>query len=244
MTFITPNWPAPKHIHAYTTTRKGGVSMAPYDAFNLGDHVEEPIDVVNQNRRLLKTKLNLINEPIWIQQTHSTIALEAKPSHLYKEADATYTNLAEQACVILTADCLPILLCNQTGTHIAAIHAGWRGLAHGVIESTLDALALPNETWLAWLGPAISAKHYEVGEEVRTAFLQITPEAEHAFTPSPNNRWLADLYALATVRLQKKGITQIYGGEYCTYSDQEQFYSYRRDGQKTGRIATLIWKQS
>lgn len=239
--FIQPTWPAPDNIRAYTTTRIGGVSLAPYHEFNLGEHVEDNPLHVSTNRDLLKKRLELSNDPIWIKQTHSTIALEATPENREQEADATFTRQKNIACLVMTADCLPILLCNQQGTEVAAIHAGWRGLAHGVIESTIQALTTPHQEILAWLGPAISLRHFEVGDEVRAAFLKITPKAEDAFTPSPNQRWLADLYLLARIRLQNQGITQIYGGEYCTFSDKEQFYSYRRDGEKTGRMASLIW---
>jgi YfiH family protein len=238
--FITPTWPAPKNIHAYTTLRHGGLSEKPYDCFNLAQHVGDQPEHVQANRQLLKKELNLLIEPIWLQQTHSTIAVKATPENREMEADASYTNQAHHTCVVLTADCLPLLVCNRDGTHIAAIHAGWRGLLNGVIESTLHALSLPPEELLVWLGPAIGPAHYETGDEVREQFIHQHPNAINAFSPSPNNRWLADLYALARLRLYHFGITAIYGGELCTYADN-RFYSYRRDGGKTGRIATLIW---
>jgi len=238
---LEPRWPAPRHIKACITLRTGGVSPAPYAQFNLGDHVGDKPEHVIANREILKNKLALPHEPIWIQQTHSIIAVEATPENTRKEADASYTSQPNQTCVILTADCLPILVCNKNGTHIAAIHAGWRGLANGVIEATLAKLNVPPEDLLVWLGPAISAKHYEVGHEVRDQFLSIQPNATHAFTPSPNQRWLADLYELARLRLKNIGVTTTYGGEYCTYSDKNLFYSYRRDGKETGRMASLIW---
>lgn len=241
MQTIKPNWPAPNNILAYTTLRTGGVSKPPYGSFNLGDHVGDNEEAVANNREQLQSSLHLSMEPIWIRQTHSTIAIEALPQHRFQEADAAYTHQTHHPCIVLTADCLPILLCHRLGTHVAAIHAGWRGLANGVIESTLAALNLPPEDLLIWLGPAISVMHYEVGNEVRDIFLRETPTAEHAFLPSPNQRWFADMYEIARARLQQRGITQIYGGDYCTYRDKELFYSYRRDGGKTGRMASLIW---
>lgn len=238
---IKPNWPAPPHVKAYTTLRSGGVSAAPFDTFNLAQHVNDNAANVNKNRAILKNELALANDPIWIQQTHSTIVLPATSENRGKEADASFTDQANQVCVVLTADCLPLLICNREGNKVAAVHAGWRGLAHGIIENTLKALAIPASDLLVWLGPAISQKNYEVGEEVRNFFLTSNPEAESAFTPSPNQRWLADLYALARLRLKKIGITEVYGGDYCTYEDATKFFSYRRDGDKTGRMASLIY---
>jgi YfiH family protein len=242
--FIQPKWPAPAHIKACTTLRTGGVSQHPYDQFNLGDHVGDRLEHLIQNREILKNNLGLTQEPIWIRQTHSTIAIEATTENAGKEADASFTNQANQTCIILTADCLPILLCHRDGNTVAAIHAGWRGLANGIIENTLEKIQSPREDWLVWLGPAISSKCYEVGDEVREQFIRHMPQAETAFHPSPNKRWMADLYELARMRLRNEGIQQIYGGEYCTYSDPTLFYSYRRDGEKTGRMASLIWIDS
>jgi polyphenol oxidase len=239
--FIRVNWPAPHTIKAYTTTRLGGISTAPYDQFNLGDHVGEPLEQTTANRELLKQKLQLPGDPVWIQQTHGITTIEAKPAHTGQEADASFTQQSGIVCAVLTADCLPVLLCNRQGTQVAAIHAGWRGLANGVIESALKALELPPDDILVWLGPAISSNHFEVGDEVRDQFITFMKEAASAFSPSPNQRWMADLYLLARLRLQKQGITQIYGGEYCTYTDKHLFYSYRRDGAATGRMASLIW---
>lgn len=239
--FLQPNWPAPEHIKACTTLRTGGVSRAPYHEFNLAQHVGDNEESVRTNRDLLKTTLQLPNEPIWINQTHSTITTQATPEQRDQEADASYTHDSNQTCVVLTADCLPILFCNQKGTYVAAIHAGWRGLLHGIIESTLNASKASANELLAWLGPAISAPNYEVGEEVREQFLNQDTDNEVAFSPSVNGRWLADLYALARIRLNKQGIKAIFGGDFCTFADPNRFYSYRRDGSRTGRMATLIW---
>jgi YfiH family protein len=242
-TFLQPVWPAPKHIKAYTTLRQGGVSPPPYDQFNLADHVGDNRECVKANRTLLKNTLRLPQEPIWIKQTHSTLAIEALPQHTGKEADASFTHTANQICVVQTADCLPLLLCNRQGTHVAAIHAGWRGLLHGIIEETVKALHLPADEMLAWLGPAIGPTAFEVGNEVRDAFIKTDAYAVEAFIPH-QDRWLANIYLLAKQRLHRLGIAPIYGGEYCTYSDKEHFFSYRRDGEKTGRMATLIWIDS
>ena len=238
---LLPNWPAPQNIKAYTTLRSGGVSAAPFDTFNLATHVGDNSQHVEKNRDQLKKILNLPADPIWIEQTHSTIVLPALPQNRNKSADATFTNQVNQVCVVLTADCLPILLCDRAGTHVAAIHAGWRGLSNGIIENTLQVMHIPSNNLLAWLGPAIGPNYFEVGNDVRDSFLDFDPSAVTAFKPCTNNRWLADIYQLARLRLQKQDITAIYGGEYCTYSEQDRFFSYRRDQQKTGRIATLIW---
>lgn len=239
--FIASNWPAPKSIKAFSTLRLGGVSQPPFEQFNLAEHVgDDPLHVQANRNRLLKA-LQLPNEPIWINQTHSTIAIKAIPENRNREADASFTDQTNQVCVVLTADCLPILVCNRQGTHVAAIHAGWRGLLNGIIETTLQGLQLPNNELLVWLGPAISQKKYEVGKEVRDQFLAIHPEMDSAFLPSTQERWLADLYALARIRLLKAGVTAVFGGEFCTYSDATHFYSYRREGSRTGRMATLIW---
>lgn len=239
MNFIKPNWSAPNNVHAFTTTRLGGVSQAPYDSFNLADHVGEDEAIVAANRAILKTALSLPNEPIWLEQTHSTIVLPATPNNRGKKADAAFTNAPNQVCAIATADCLPILLCNKTGTHVAAIHAGWRGMAHGIIENTVTALQTKN--LCVWLGPAIGPSEYEVGEEVKQEFISADPNATTAFTPSPQGRWLANLYQLARLRLQRLGINEIFGDDYCTFTDKNLFYSYRRDGAKTGRMVSLIW---
>ena len=240
--FIQPNWPAPPWVKAYTTLRSGGVSTAPYHDFNLAMDIGDPPKHVEQNRLILQEKLQLPAEPIWIKQIHSDTVITASVENKYKQADASFSKEQDQVCTVLTADCLPILLCNRQGTFVAAIHAGWRGLNKGIIEKTVVAIQSEPDEILAWLGPAISQKHFEVGEEVRSSFIQQDPTAESAFIPSESGRWLGDLYALARLQLKKLGITAIYGGEYCTFIDKDKFYSYRRDAQKTGRMASLIWR--
>ncbi len=221
MDYITANWPAPKNIHAYTTTRTG-----------FGDRTD---------KLKLQQLLSLPQDPIWLTQVHGTEVVVASPENTAVAADASYTNDRNQPCVILTADCLPVLICNKQGTHIAAIHAGWRGLAHGIIERTIQTLNLPSSDLLVWLGPAIGPSKFEVGADVFTEFTAHSSEAEKAFVSMPNGKWLANLYLLARQRLLACGVTQISGGDYCTYSQDEMFFSYRRDKGETGRMASVIW---
>ncbi len=228
-TYIQPNWPAPPHIKAYTTLRNSGVSTTNEDKNN------------RINLDFLVQLLALPNKPIKINQTHSTIALPALPENQNKEADAIFTSHPNQVCLVSTADCLPVLLTNRQGTTVAAIHAGWRGLANGIIPKTIQTLNLPGSDLFAWLGPAISQPCYEVGHEVREQFLDKDPASASAFIPSVNARWLANLYAIARLQLTKLDVTAIYGGDHCTYSDKTRFFSYRGDGMILGSMATLIW---
>ncbi len=237
---ITPNWAAPPQVKAYTTTRYGGVSQPPYNALNLADHVGDDAPAVAMNRAILQETLQLPTEPIWLKQVHGIQAVTAQPKHRDCLADAAYTNELEHICVVLTADCLPVLFCNRQGTWVAAVHAGWRGLAGGILETTVQYFPGTSQDILVWLGPAIGPHAFEVGAEVRQAFIHVLPQAEEAFTPNRNGTWLANLYQLARQRLIHQGITHIYGGDFCTYSEQNRFYSYRRD-QVTGRMASLIW---
>jgi len=239
---IIPEWPAPAHVHAYTTLRTGGVSKGPYDSFNLGESSGDDLLNVQSNRNLLKEMIKIPSEPVWLNQTHSTIVHLATPRSRRQPGDASYSSYPNQVCVVLTADCLPVLICDRKGSHVAAIHAGWRGLAKGIIETTLKTLNLSPNDLLVWLGPAIGPTVYEVSEEVRQYFITIDIENSAAFTPSSkSNHWLLDLYAVARLQLKKNHIKAVYGGDYCTYTDKEKFFSYRRDGMKTGRMASLIW---
>lgn len=217
---IVPTWPAPQHIKAYTTLRTAWNDASPRQF----DHA-----------------LTLPAQPVWVHQTHSAIALEASPENQNQVADATYTAALNQVCAVLTADCLPILISDIDGTHVAAIHAGWRGLASGIIEATLKALPIPPENLLAWLGPAIGPDKFEVRRDVYTIFTRDDAESKKAFIPFSNDAWLANIYELARIRLHRFGVTQIYGGDFCTYHDEKRFFSYRRDQEKTGRMASLIW---
>ncbi len=232
-TLIPVEWSAPSNVQAFVSTR----NYQEHD-FNLATHVGDDLNHVLHNRQLLKEMLFLENEPVWLEQIHGCEACEIS-FHNQIVADASYTSKKEEVCAILTADCLPILLCDSNGERVAAIHAGWRGLVNGVIENCFrKAGFLPAKT-LAYLGPAISQRAFEVGEDVREAFLKHDPIAEKAFVPH-NQKWFADLYLLATQRLNALGVSQIYGGQFCTFSQPELFYSYRRD-KHTGRMASLIW---
>lgn len=238
--WIIPDWPAPANVRAYTTTRHGGVSRPPYAGFNLGDHVGDVVDDVTANRAQLKRRLNLPAAPVWLNQVHDTQIVNAAEVTAGDTADGSYTTQAGVVCAVLTADCLPVLLCNREGSKVAAAHAGWRGLANGVIETTLAALDSPPENLMAWLGPAIGPQAFEVGAEVREIFMAHHPQAVDAFKPEPSGRWLADIYLLARQRLARQGVTAVYGGGECTYTDAQRFYSFRRDS-ITGRMASLIW---
>lgn len=235
---ITPDWPAPANVRSLQTTRNGGGSVSPYASFNLGSHVGDNPLVVSRNRMLLSTFLP--SEPVWLNQVHGTVVSNADHASCLPEADASVSSHPGAVCVVMTADCLPILFCDESGSVVGAAHAGWRGLCDGVIESTVKAMKVAAPTLMAWLGPAIGPGKFEVGEEVRLAFVEQQPEAAAAFVAGANGKWLADLYQLARLRLNALGITRIYGGDLCTYSDPARFYSYRRDG-VTGRMGTFIW---
>ena len=236
--WLVPEWPAPAGVRACVTTRRGGISIAPFDSFNLGDHVGDEPAAVAWNRQHLQEVLGC--NPVWLEQVHSSVAVRATPGRR-ETADASWSETPGQACAVLTADCLPVLFCDRTATRVAAAHAGWRGLAGGVLEATLEALAVPADDVLAWLGPAIGPAAFEVGLEVREAFLaQHGGAAATAFVPSRNaGRFMADLYQLARIRLAAVGVDAVYGGGLCTFNDP-RFYSYRR-ASRTGRFASLIW---
>ena len=250
MSFINPQWPAPSSIQTLVSTRAGGVSKHPYDSLNLGDHVGDQIEDVLANRAIFAKALP--SKPLWLKQTHSTVVStpetrKAKPGDVI-DADASVTNIANEALVIMTADCLPALFTNSKGTVVGAAHAGWRGLCSGVLENTVaEMLRLSKESsasdLLVWLGPSIGPASFEVGEDVVKAFRDSElPFSEHAFQTiaDKSGKFLADIYRLASDRLQACGVTSIFGGQYCTVRDIEQFFSYRRDGQ-TGRFASAIW---
>lgn len=237
---IYPDWPAPEAVSAVSTTREGGLSHPPYASLNLADHVGDRPQAVRENRRLLSECLQLPAEPLWLQQVHGDSVVACHESGPRPAADASYTIGAGAVCAVLTADCLPVLFCDRQGTRVAAAHAGWRGLAGGVLERTVAALAVAPDQLLAWLGPAIGPRAFEVGAEVRSTFIAQHAEADGAFAAQVNGRWLADLYRLARIRLRAAGVRAVYGGSFCTFSEPERFYSYRRD-RVTGRMASLIW---
>lgn len=235
--WLVPEWPAPRNVRACVTTRQGGVSLAPFDAFNLGDHVGDDPLAVAANRQRLHVTLGC--QPAWLKQTHSTIVTPASEADC-PQADAGWTDVAGLACAVLTADCLPVLFCDRDGHRVAAAHAGWRGLAGGILEHTVAELQVAPDRLMAWLGPAIGPASFEVGGEVREAFVTSHAPASEAFVPSRKpGRYMADLYHLARIRLAACGVTDVYGGSFCTFQDP-RFYSYRRESH-TGRFASLIW---
>jgi YfiH family protein len=235
--WLIPDWPAPVGIKACVTTRAGGISLAPFDSFNLGDHVDDDPVAVAHNRALLTSRLH--TQPAWLKQVHGINIVEASPAEVL-QADASWSQTPGVACTIMTADCLPALFCNRQGTQVAAAHAGWRGLAAGVLEAAVDSFADAPSEVMVWLGPAIGPQAFEVGPEVRDAFIATHPETVEAFVPSVNaGKFMADIYQLARLRLAAYGVTAVYGGGLSTYND-ERFFSYRRSA-RTGRFASLVW---
>jgi purine-nucleoside/S-methyl-5'-thioadenosine phosphorylase / adenosine deaminase len=245
--WIIPDWPAPGNVKALFTTRNGGVSgnvKETYASLNLGSHVhDDPADVV-RNRDLLRE--HLPQTPKWLKQVHSTLPVWAENVTTPPEADAALSHQQDVVCAVMVADCLPVFLCDAAGTTVGIVHAGWRGLAAGVIEQSVAEMRLAqleHSELMAWLGPAIGPQHFEVGEEVYAAFVKHDEQAAQAFMPkgdSHEKKWLADIFTLARQRLAAIGVTKVYGGGVCTFSDAARFYSYRRDGE-TGRMAALIW---
>lgn len=237
--WISANWPAPSNIVAGCTTRTGGVSAAPYASLNLGEHVGDDPGCVCENRRRLVAGARLPAEPLWLKQVHGNQVVIDPPAGSRPQADAIVSRTTGFVCAVMIADCLPILLVSGSGVEIAAIHAGWRGLAGGVVEATVGVMQAAPGEMLAWLGPAISKAHFEVGDEVRQAFTEHDPAAARCFSRNAQDRWQANLFALARQRLEDAGIRQIFGGDHCTYGDSERFFSYRRDGQ-CGRMACFV----
>jgi hypothetical protein len=264
--WIVPEWPAPETVRSLLTTRRGGVSLPPYGSLNLADHVgDDPLAVATNRRRLAQ---QLPASPCWLQQVHGTTAVDAAlavGAAVPAVADASFTRERGVVCVVMTADCLPVLLCDRAGSVVAAAHAGWRGLQAGILERTVAAMGVPAASLLAYLGPAIGAQAFEVGDEVRQAFIASDADAARAFSRLANaagtvaddapagcrprqstdaraggGGWLADLHLLARQRLARLGVGSLHGGEHCTLRQKELFFSYRRDG-VTGRMASLIW---
>jgi YfiH family protein len=238
--WIRPDWPAPARVRALSTTRVGGVSRGSYTSFNLGTHVGDLPESVAANRA--KLQLSLGNAwPRWLSQVHGTrvAVLDGMPAR--ESADAALAAEPGEACVVMTADCLPVIFCDRHGTRVAAAHAGWRGLSAGVLEATMAAMQIPPAELMAWFGPAIGPQAYEVGEEVRAAFLQQSAKAAAAFKPGKaSGKWWCDLYLLARQRLETLGVKSIHGGGFCTFTERDRFFSFRRDGE-CGRMATLVW---
>ena len=241
------DWPAPSHVRTLLTTRSGGVSLPPFDSFNLADHVGDDSTAVARNRASLSRLLPA--PPHWLRQVHGAAVTQADCGSLGEagavQADACIAHMRTRVCAVLVADCLPVLLCDRDGSAVAAAHAGWRGLSAGVLEATVTAMKRSARNLLAYLGPAIGPQAFEVGEDVRRAFAADGAEALSCFTPSSSVRaelpkWHADLFALARLRLRRLGVERIYGGGQCTQGQPARFFSYRRDG-RTGRQAALIW---
>ena len=238
---FVPEWDVPANVRALQTTRNGGVSTAPWASFNLGDHVGDDPAAVAANRAQLSSLLPA--EPHWLTQVHGTVAVDAEKMPKTATADAAFARQAGHVCAVMTADCLPVLFCDRRGTVVAAAHAGWRGLLAGVLESTVNAMQVPSDELLVWLGPAIGPHCFEVGDEVRHAFVARDAEAGSGFVPGEPGKWLCDIYLLARQRLNTLGVQSVSGGVACTVSETERYFSYRRDG-VTGRMASLIWLES
>lgn len=243
ITTLQADWPVDPRVKALTTTRDGGVSVAPYGRLNLATHVGDLPAAVQQNRRLLRTQLGLPSEPNWLSQTHSSALVRVGQQGLQDvpDADAAYTEYADQVLVIMSADCLPVFLASRDGSELALVHAGWRGMANGILNRALRQFKTPAEQRCAWLGPAISQPAFTVGNDVRDAMLARNPEHESAFQKE-GRRWQADLYTLARQQLNGQ-VGYIGGGQHCTLAESELFFSYRRDG-VTGRMASLLWRES
>jgi len=242
LAFITPDWPVPPNVHAAFSLRLGGVSEAPFDSLNVGVHVGDDLAHVSENRHRIEAALALPAPPGWLTQVHGTNVLDADPDvdAAPEGADAVVLRHPGAVAVIQVADCLPVLLAAADGRAVAAAHAGWRGLAAGVLEATVERLAAPAGSLMAWLGPAIGPAHFEVGDEVRAAFTQQDPGAAEAFAPNAHGRWQCDLVQLAHRRLRALGVRQIYGGSWCTFADPARFFSYRREG-RCGRMGAFVW---
>ena len=238
--FLTADWGAPKHIKTLITTRQGGVSQPPYQSMNLGLHVGDNAEHVQQNRALVAQKTGL---PVcYLNQIHGKVVVNAQEAlNLNVDADASVDRSGKVACGVMTADCLPVLLTDIDGTVVGAAHAGWRGLAGGVLEATVEKMITQPKHIFAFLGPAIGPDAFEVGQDVKDAFCQQTTEAAQFFIPINEKQYLADIYALARLRLNQMGVEQISGGEYCTVLQRDLFFSYRRDGGQTGRMLSTIW---
>ncbi|MBX2823582.1 MAG: peptidoglycan editing factor PgeF [Gammaproteobacteria bacterium] len=244
MELIRPDWLNLENIEAFTTTRAGGLSLPPYDSLNLGLHSGDDESTVRRNRQRLQQSVNLASDPAWLRQTHGIEVCDDFSQAQEKSFDAAWTDQPGQVLVILTADCLPVVFTNRAGSEIALAHAGWRGLADGVLRTTVERFSSTPAELSAWLGPAIGPDHFEVGDEVRQRFLDALPDLDvsSAFVPGKApGKWYGDLYKLATLTLNRLGVQDVSGGHYCTYADSQRFFSYRRDGASSGRMATLCW---
>jgi len=241
--WVSADWPAPAWIRAGTTTHGSGFSLPPYTGLNLAQHVGDKVETVERNRALLQRQLQLPSPPLWLQQVHGNRVINSEEWSADATADACYTSQRKIVCAVLSADCLPLLLCDKDGSQIAAVHLGWRGLCAGILDEVIARFVTGQSNILAWIGPHIRAENYEVGADVRQACLQAYPGTDHAFSYSADGLWLASLDALVRNQLVNRGISMIYACDKCTYDDQIDFYSYRRQ-KVTGRMASLIWMES
>lgn len=241
ITIIEADWPAPAKVRAVVTTRHGGHSGSLLGGFNLALHVGDNEEAVRANRALLREELKLTTEPYWLNQVHSTLVIETSEVANSTHADGSIARAPNQVCAVLTADCLPVLICNRAGTEVAAIHAGWRGCLQGILTNAVQQFHSPPSELLVWLGPAIGPNAFEVGNEVYQAFIEVNPQFHLAFTPISGEKHHGNLYKIASIALASLGVTAIYGGKYCTMNQQDTFFSYRASLGKTGRIASLIW---
>lgn len=237
---IVPQWPLPGNVRACSSTRVGGVSEGPYRSLNLGAHCGDDLAHVEENRQRFYQAADMPSRPVWLEQVHGTavLTLDGGP-YPSKRADASWTKTPGTVCAVMTADCLPVLFCNSAGTEVAAAHAGWRGLCEGVLEETIACFTDRPENLMAWLGPAIGPQAFEVGPEVRDAFMARDEAADTAFRPA-GQKFYADIYQLARQRLARAGVTRVFGGDRCTWTESDSFFSYRRD-KVTGRMASFIW---
>ena len=239
--WIEPDWPAPAHVRVLSTLRGGGVSEGPYASLNLAAHVGDRTDAVASNRLLLREAARLPAEPLWLEQVHGTaVELHAGSADTPPRADAAVAFEPGRVCAVMTADCLPVVFADRAGARVGVAHAGWRGLVGGVLEATIAALEVPPADLHAWLGPAIGPAAFEVGPEVREAYLAKVEGSASCFTSNDRGRYLADIYGLARLALGAAGVASVHGGGWCTHEDAQRFFSYRRDG-VTGRMATLAW---
>lgn len=240
--WLAADWPVPPTVRAGTTLRRGGVSKGPYESLNLGAHVGDDPLAVTENRERLVSSCYLPGQPQWLDQVHGATVVELPHDDDTPRADAAFTDRAGVVCAVLTADCLPVVFARMNGSAVGVAHAGWRGLCAGVLEATALSLGKPADL-VAWLGPAISRTAYEVGDDVRQACLAYDESTSRCFSRNPAGRWQADLYALARHRLAAIGLEEVYGGGRCTFTEEEHFFSYRRDG-RCGRMATFVWRES
>ena len=234
---VKPDWLAPSHVQAFSTTRKGGCSLPPFDALNLGDHVGDSSESVAENRGFLSSGLNIPSEPVWLNQQHTTIIQKDQKKYNGEPCDGIYTNQSSVVCAVMTADCMPVLISNKQGSEVAAVHAGWRGLAGGIIEKAISLFESKAKDLLVWAGPTISQQNFEIGLEVKIELGG--SERFYEKNPDKAGHYFCDLYGLAGERVTALGASYTYSKQ-CTYADKKDYFSYRRDG-KTGRMASLIW---